>query len=204
MKLLLKKYKYLLIGGISLVILAYTLDPTVEFILKLIDHSKDHSISFNPHWWRFTNNADCYVIEFPSRPFEYHDNDDTITNSAAVSFHRYASVFGTNNDGFMVATVTDSFTNKFSPDQINLILDKVVKGALETNSQLLAEKNITLDSYLGREIEIQKAGKFHIKARYYKIGNKLQTLLVSVPLKSQDLQSNNVSHFFDSFRLIPK
>ena len=206
MSAIFKKWKFLIIGGIVLVILAYThtLNPIGEFVLKVFQRSADSQIRFYPHWQRFTNREDGYVVEFPTKPFSYHDSDDTISNPAAVSFHRFTSILGS-NDCFMVATFTDSLTNHFTAEQINLILDTTVQGALGADGRLLVKRNITLGANQGREIEFQKANKYFIKSQYYKVGNRLQTLVVSMPLTNQQTsQSTNTSYFFDSFRLLPK
>ncbi len=203
MSAILKKWKALIIAGSILVILAYALDPSIEFILRLVEHTKKSSMDSNPHWQFFTNIVDGYIIEFPSRKFECHDSNDVISNPAAISFRMYACVLAS-NDCFMVATLTDSFTNQFTTDQINLFLDKTVKGVLGSNDNLIASRSINLGSNLGREIEFQKTNGLDIKARYFKIGNRFQNLVVTVPFGSHDLQSTNVSRFFDSFNLISK
>jgi hypothetical protein len=201
MRAIFKKWKFLIISGMVIVFFAYTFGPTVEFILKYF-HSVDHSqVQRNPHWQHFTNQEAGYIVEFPSRPFEYHDSDDKIDNPAAVSFHRFISVLGT-NDCFMVSTVEDSFTNHFTDDQVNLILDTTMKGALGSDGKLLAKRNVMLGKYAGREIEFQKSDKFYMKSQYYKVGNKLQTLMVTVPFADQQIQTSNTLYFFNSFRLI--
>jgi hypothetical protein len=203
MSAIFKKWKFLIIGGIVLVILTYTLGPTVEFTLKIFQRSVDSHTWFYPDWQRFTNHEDGYVVEFPTRPFKYHGNNEMISNPAAISYHQFVSILESNNC-FMVATLSESFTNDFTDEQINLMLDVSVKGALGSDGKLLAKRNITLGSNLGREIEFQKAGNF-LKMRYYKVGHKLQQLTVLVPLANQHAsQSTNASYFFDSFNLLHK
>jgi len=92
MSAIFKKWKFLIIGGIILVVLAYTLDPIVEFALKVFQRSSDSKIQFYPHWQRFTNREDGYVVEFPVKPFKY-DGANEITNPAASSYHQFVSVF---------------------------------------------------------------------------------------------------------------
>ncbi len=103
----------------------------------------------------------------------------------------------------MVATLAESFTNDFTDEQIKFMLDVSVKGALGSDGKLLAKRNITLGSNLGREIEFQKGGNF-MKMRFYKVGHKLQQLTALAPLTNQQAsQSTNASYFFDSFSLLP-
>jgi|HubBroStandDraft_2_1064218.scaffolds.fasta_scaffold203677_2 hypothetical protein len=203
MSAIFKKWKFLIIGGVVLVILTYTLGPIVEFILKVFQRPAYSHTQFYPHWQRFTNREAGYAVEFPSKPFEYHDSDEIISNLAAISYHQFVSVLESNNC-FMVATLSESFTNDFTDEQINFMLDTSVKGALGSDGRLLAKRNITLDSNLGREIEFQRAGNF-LKMRFYKVGHKFQQLTVSVPLANQQAsQSTNASYFFNSFSLLPK
>jgi hypothetical protein len=204
MSAIFKKWKFLIIGGIVLVVFAYTADPTISLILKAFDHESQSSVpNNNPHWQRFTNLESGYVVEFPSKPFEYHDNAEIISNRAAISYHQIVSVLGSNNC-FLVATLAESFTNDFTDEQTSFLLDNSVKGALNPDGKLLAKRNITLGSNLGREIEFQKGGNF-MKMRFYKVGHKLQQLTVLVPFANQEAsQSTNASYFFDSFSLLPK
>ena len=102
----------------------------------------------------------------------------------------------------MVATLADSFTNDFTDEQINFILDTSAKGALGADGKLLAKRNITLGIYFGREIEFQKNNEYFVKMRCYKVGHNLQEVTVLLPLANQ--QSTNASYFLDSFSLISK
>src|SRR5580692_4717731 len=145
MSAIFKKWKFLIIGGVVLVILTYTLGPIVEFILKVFQRPAYSHTQFYPHWQRFTNREAGYAVEFPSKPFEYHDSDEIISNLAAISYHQFVSVLESNNC-FMVATLSESFTNDFTDEQINFMLDTSVKGALGSDGRLLAKRNITLDS----------------------------------------------------------
>jgi hypothetical protein len=199
-----KRWKFLIIGGVILVVLAYTLDPIVEFTLKVFQRPAYSHTQFYPHWQRFTNREGGFVVEFPSKPFEYHDSDEIISNPAVISFHQFVSVLESNNC-FMATTLTESFTNDFTDGQINFLLDTSVKGALGTDGRLLAKRNITLGTNFGREIEYQIANKYFVKMRFYKVGHKLQELTVLVPLANKHAsQSTNASYFFDSFNLLPK
>lgn len=200
MAAILKKWKFLLIGGLIIVVLAYTLDPIVGFALKAFDHSTNSKAQFFPHWQRFTNKEDGYIVEFPVKPFEESDAS-VMTNPAAISFHQFFSVLGSNNC-FGVTTTADSFTNyNFTTNQINLILNATVKAALGTGDKLLSQRDIMLGANFGREIEVQKPNDLFLKARFYKIGNRLQNLIVSMPVENQQKQSTNISYFFDSFVL---
>lgn len=202
MSAIFKKWKFLIIGGIILVILAYTLDPIVEFALKAFEHSAN-STQFSPHWQRFTNRDDGYIVEFPAKPFEQSDAS-VMTNPAAISFHQFFSVLGSNNC-FGITTTADSFTNyHFTTNQINLILDTTVKGALGSGDKLISKRDIMFGTNFGREIEVQKTNGYFLKARFYKIGNRLQNLIVSMPVESQQMQATNVSYFFNSFNLVTK
>jgi hypothetical protein len=194
---ILKKWKVLIICGIVLVVLAYTADPAVEFLLRTFHRQNQSSIQRDPHWQYYTNRKDGYVVQFPSRPFQ---RPATLSNNPAIiSYRQFVSVLRT-NDCFMVATLVTAWTNDFTDKQIDFMLDKAVNGAFGKGDTLISNRNITLGTNPGKEIQFQRAGKFFVEMRCYRVGNFLQELTVLVPLASQ--QSTNISCFFDSFRAI--
>ena len=152
-----------------------------------------------PHWRWFTNKECGYVVEFPSRPFE---NPYTLSNrQSAISYRQFASALDSNH-AFMVATLVTSLTNDFTDDQIKLLFDKSMKGSMRAGDRLISERDITIGTNLGREVEILKIDDNFLKMRFYQVGHDLQQLTVLVPVANQ--QSTNITRFLDSFRLLSR
>jgi hypothetical protein len=196
---MLQKLKWIIIPGIAFVFLAYTLDPTIGFILKHFRSNGDSTIQNIPHWQYFTNLADRYVVQFPSKPFI--NPQKLKENPAIVSYQQYVAILGS-NDVFMMATLTTSWTNDFTEEQINHLLDRTAQGALGESGKLLAMRDIAIGGYLGREIEFVRSNKWFMKMRYYHVGNRLQEM--TVMMSQAGKQSTNASYFFDSLRIFPE
>lgn len=197
---IIKKWRLLIFCGIALIILAYIPIPDlpVEAVSKVFQRKSQSSVQINPHWQRFTNHEGGFVVEFPSRPFE---SPVTLSNNPAiVSYRQFVSVLGGNC--FMAAALVTSFPTNLTEKQINFLLDSAINGALQDDDKLIVKRNITAETYQGREIEFQKADKYYIRMRYYQVGNTLEQLTILMPL--QDHFSTNVDYFFNSFSLITK
>lgn len=102
----------------------------------------------------------------------------------------------------MVATLQASYTNDFSKEQIKLIMDETMAGAMEKGDTLIYKRGLIYGTNVGREMEIQKADRRFLKARYYRIGKYLQMLIVIAPPENTD--STNISYFFNSFVSVQK
>jgi hypothetical protein len=102
----------------------------------------------------------------------------------------------------MVTTLQTSFTNNFSKEQIDFMLDKAMAGGMEEGDTLIYKHDIAYGTNVGREFEFQKTNNNYIKARYYRMGNYLQMLIVTMPPEAKD--STNILYFFNSFSPIQK
>lgn len=194
-----KKYRFLIFGGLGVVIFLTILDPAIEFVLKISEHAKKPVIYTEPRWQRFTNRQCEYVVSFPSPPFTYFS--PFTNNPHIVLFRQFVAVLSS-NQAFMVTTLQTSFTNDFSKKQINLMLDKAMAGGMGKEDTLIYKRDITYGTNAGREFEFQKTNKNYLKARYYRMDNYLQMLIVTMPPENKD--STNILYFFNSFSPIQR
>ncbi|PAX51792.1 hypothetical protein [Brunnivagina elsteri] len=79
------------------------------------------------------------------------------------------------------------------------LLDSAVEGMLEGKKKLLSQKNITLDAYSGREIQIQdETDGITLTGRVFIVNQRMYMLLVGGDKNPQV----SVRKFFNSFQLI--
>lgn len=82
------------------------------------------------------------------------------------------------------------------------MLDKAMAGGMGKEDTLIYKRDITYGTNAGREFEFQKTNKNYLKARYYRMDNYLQMLIVTMPPENKD--STNILYFFNSFSPIQR
>jgi hypothetical protein len=202
MQAILKKYRFLIFGGLVLVAFFYISNvfsgPIANFLTYITESWQKTTVQKKPHWRRFTNSECGFAVSFPSHSFEHPYK--LTNNSQRIMFYRqFASVLGS-NQVFLVATLKTSNEYDFSQAQVKLLMDKTMAGAMGTDDTLIYQRDITYGTNPGREFEFQKPDKNFVKMRYYRVPFYFQTLTVLVPFEDKD--STNASYFFDSFNLL--
>jgi len=151
-----------------------------------------------PNWRGFVSTELGFSVLFPRKPKK---STESITNRAGLMLVRqhYSELDQAHAYGISVADLP--FTNTFSEEQIQIMLNAGRDEALGTDGKLVAERKITLDSNLGREFDMEKlGGQAFVKVRVYFIKNRIYTLTAVGPYRER--VSTNAFRFLDSFKLI--
>jgi hypothetical protein len=82
--------------------------------------------------------------------------------------------------------------------------DKARDGMIaKIKGTLLAEKEISLGGYPGREVKVAAKGSddtdYIALARYYVVGERIYVVEVVFPKDSESASTGNIAKFFDSF-----
>ncbi len=156
-------------------------------------------VSPTPLDWRtFVSTELRFSILFPRKPKE---STETTTNRVGLMLVRqyYSELDRATAYGVSVGDLP--LTNKFSEEQIEIMLDAGRNEALGTDGKLVAERKIALGPNLGREFDMEKlGGKAFVKARVYYVEGRIYTLTTVGSSRERVLQ--NASRFLDSFKLI--
>lgn len=197
-----RKFRVLagVVCGVFLLIMAcLVLDLILDPVLVNFLDRREAQRSSAPKWRSFTNNECGYIIDFPNKPFE---NPIELENKdAVVSYRQFAASLG-DGDAFMVATLVTSISTDITGNQIKSLLQTSTRGTVKEGDVLLAERDVTLGTNLGWEVEVKKADGKYFRMRAYQIRHDVQQIVVLVPMAERD--STNITRFMGSFRLISK
>jgi hypothetical protein len=152
-----------------------------------------------PNWHAFVNQELGFSILFPGQPKER--NETTSTRAGRMSVRQYGCSELDRVHAYGISVAALPFTNKFSDEQIQIMLDAGRDEALGADGKLLTEQKITLGSNPGREFDMEKMdGKAFVKVRVWFVDNRIYTLTSVGPSGERVL--TNASMFLDSFKLI--
>lgn len=165
------------------------------------DEETPEAIEEEDGWEEFTYDAGGFRVALPATPVEEvvpANPDVGMGESGAIlldtngntvgyaAFYRDYPDLATLESSEAIATFLDDFRDDF-----------VENGVLD--GQLLQEREITLDSYPGREMEIIGAEGF-LKTRVYLVGDRLY-MLVAVSM-TEEAYPETGDRFLDSFELL--
>lgn len=177
-----------------------TPEETLELELPE-DEETPEAIEEEDEWEEFTYDAAGFRIALPATPVEEvvrADPEMGIEESGAIlldtnsntvgyaAFYRDYAGLDTLESSEAIATFLDGFRDDF-----------VANGVLD--GQLLQEREITLDSYPGREMEIIGAEGF-LKTRVYLVGDRLYMLVAAS--MTEEAYPETGDRFLDSFELL--
>ncbi|WP_144405638.1 hypothetical protein [Aliterella atlantica] len=137
-------------------------------------------------WQQFSSSAGKFTVSLPGKPIEDLETDDD--GSVANNF--------TVVDGETVYLVTYSDlvkeVNRVATEEI---FDAVGEGYTADGDKLVNQREVKLDEYPGRVVELNTTDGMVGKATIYLVGNRLYQLIVISPNKEIGEQ------FFESFRI---
>lgn len=88
------------------------------------------------------------------------------------------------------------FHTDISKTLLSTLMDNYISGFFGADEKLLKGRNISLDTYTGREFEYQVQG-INAVSRIFLVGQRLYILIVINP------ETESYENFFNSFKLMP-
>ncbi|MBW4663971.1 MAG: tetratricopeptide repeat protein [Chroococcus sp. CMT-3BRIN-NPC107] len=192
---------YLNINKFSKSIIAITLILSCSSLLLINSNNSSVQAQINLNssssWQEFTAKAGGFSILLPSKPRE--DIQPISEEADSGTLHNF---FVDTKDGTYGVSYADfpNIPSNFNSQQIDELL-KSVRDGVVGKGKLLKERRITLNGYVGKEIEFVDLNKLNYKVRIYFIKRRLyQQIVVSANPKLIVAQATN--RFLDSFKLI--
>lgn len=94
--------------------------------------------------------------------------------------------------------------SKQTPESISGLFDSVRDGQLQSGQgKLLAEREIQIAGYPGREIKYQEPDGLIGRSRMYAVAGRLYQVLVLVAPSKEKYLTRSIEGFFNSFQLLP-
>jgi len=147
-------------------------------------------------WTEYSSTEGQFSVLLPAAPTT--DVKPVATQSGQVEMHFYSLTTG--NTDYLIS-YADYPISLFQNTPIKSILDGARDGAVK-NSQgrLITESDISLDSYPGREINVESSDSANLmRAHLYVVNQRLYQVIVITPRASAG--SADVTKFLDSFQL---
>jgi hypothetical protein len=150
-------------------------------------------------WETFISEAGRFSAVFPGIPTENVEEGNPAANAGASGEIMLENA--ETNSGYVVfyqdfPTVPDAI----SDEQVEMILAASRDGFVQDN-QVLSERDLELDGYRGKEIEVQMP-EGYMKARMYWVGSRLYFVVGGAPTQA-DAIAQETDRFLDSFRVLP-
>ena len=155
------------------------------------------NINVASKWQEFTTKAGGFSILLPNKPKE--STKDLGTEAGAGNLYSFFVELKDVTYGVSYADFPDLPSN-FSPQQINELLVSVRKGVVD-KGKLLKERNISLNGYLGKEIEFLDVDGLTYKTRIYLVKQRVYQE-VAVFKNPKLLLSQDTDKFLNSFKII--
>lgn len=145
-------------------------------------------------WKQYVYEEDGFAIAAPAEP-GFRRATATV-GPGEVEQHFYSVSLG-DDSGWMAIAYTLDPADKRRPE---LILADKRDSALESvNGKLISEMPITLEGYLGLQVELESE-KYRARNRYYVIGRRMYELLSIAPMDKPIHRETD--RFYRSFRLL--
>jgi hypothetical protein len=146
-------------------------------------------------WQSYTYPADGFKASFPIQPGT--DKKTIPTPAGSFEMRSYLAMDGASA---LIISICDYGAAASGKDPATL-LQGAKNGALQNSqSHLISEHNLTLDSNPGLEFEAESEA-IHTTDRLYIVGTTLYQVQVSAPITQPYAQA---ARFLDSFQLIPR
>jgi hypothetical protein len=150
------------------------------------------------NWKEFTSEEGRFSILQPRTPTQTTETIDTPVGE--IDEHAFTVIHG--NITYLVS-YSDYPRNVLTSDP-QAVLDAFRNSAITSvEGKLLSERPISIDGYLGRELEIKIADDpdtAMVRLRIYLVGNRLYYVYTLAP--EERASSPNVGKFLDSFKLV--
>lgn len=151
-----------------------------------------------PTWSEFVSEEGRFKVLLPSAPTKQTITMDTpkgrvVNNGFIASKGGFICIV---NYADLPAAVTD-------PEDIKAIFDGGRDEFLKAlEGKLISEKNISLESYMGREFQIGMRSDTEAKARFYMVGSRFfQLAIMNANLRGKS-NGNEAEKFLNSFKII--
>lgn len=145
-----------------------------------------------------------FSIEFPQKPSEKTQSVNSVIGELQMEMLAY-DASKEEDDNIVYSLIRSEYPDSIVNSNKTELLDRFFRGAIDggvgnVNGRLLAEKNITLNGFPGREAKIEfSGGRLIILLHTYLVYNKMYILqTVSVPEKENNA---NALRFHNSFKL---
>lgn len=144
-------------------------------------------------WVPYNSEEGRYSVLLPTQPVLNTQEATTSTGQKATQY--YAS--STDESTAYLVGYFDKAGATFSFDKARDGMVSKIKGTL------LAEKEISLSGYPGREVKVAAKGSdngdYVAVARYYEVGERIYVVEVVFPRENEKAAAGNSAKFFDSF-----
>lgn len=138
------------------------------------------------HWQQFSSEAGQFTVSLPGKPIQESetDNDGSVTNNFTV----------VNGESVYLVTYSDLVdeVNQVNPEEI---FDAVCQGYTADGDKLVNRREIELDGYPGRIVDLNTTDGMVGRASMYLVENRLYQLILISPSAQEG------EEFFESFRI---
>ncbi len=152
-------------------------------------------------WQEFSSTEGGFSISMPGQPTE---RELPVRGSNGSASSREFALVLEEGKIFYSVNYADlpMIAEELNPSQINLLLDGARDAAVRNlkNGQLVSDRPIELNGYIGREIEVSNPDGFTAKTRIYWVQPRLY-MIVAASTAETGLNRES-ERFLDSFRLL--
>ncbi len=187
------------INKFSRLIIASTLVLSSSFLLiKSNNSSVQAQTNINSaQWQQFTVREGGFSIFLPRKPKE--TIEPVGMGAGAGTLHNFFVELQNSTYGISYADFPN-ISGDLNAQQINDLLDSVRDGVVG-KGKLLKERSITINGYVGKEIEFVDVDKLNYKTRIYWVKQRLYQQIVVSP-NPRLILAQDTNKFLDSFKLL--
>lgn len=175
-------------------------NPVFPFTLAQ-EKTPQTPVSESVQWQEFSSTEGGFSISMPGQPTERElpvrgGNSSVSSREFALVLEEEKLVYSVNYADFPM------ISEELNPSQINLLLDGARDAAVRNlkNGQLVSDRPIELNGYIGREIEVANPDGFSAKTRLYWVQPRLYMIVVAST--SETGLNRESERFLESFRLL--
>lgn len=153
-------------------------------------------IAAAPEWKKFSPDKGRFSVLMPNEKIDSLKPDVNDKGEIDDSSKTYIS---TVEESAFLVSYTD-FKEDITQIPPSEVLDSAIGGMVSGGRKLLSQKDITLDTYSGREIKVlDEKAKVTMTGRVFIVKQRMYMLLVA---GGKEPQVSDMSKFFNSFQLI--
>lgn len=165
------------------------------------EKTSQNPVSESVQWQDFSSSEGGFSISMPGQPTEREL--PVRGGNGPVSSREFALVL---EEGKLVYSVNyadfPTISTELNSSQINLLLEGARDAAVRNlkNGQLVSDRPIELNGYIGREIEVANPDGFSAKTRLYWVQPRLYMIVVASTAETG--LNREAERFLDSFQLL--
>lgn len=166
--------------------------PFLVLVAFLLGESQQETLK------EFSSTEGGFVVLMPGTPLEERETLDT--EAGPIDLQKFILELKKESIIYMVYywDYSEVVIQRAGPDRLlDSMLDWIVSNI---GGKLLSEQIISLDSYPGREIEVEAPEGFIIRSRLYLVKQRMYQLIVAT--SKEEAFSENAEKFFKSFKLL--